>query len=244
MQSYKMMQTFIIPPRVFIPALVLGLVLYLTPSVFNNQNRPDKMENGTVRLQPPELKGNVTIEETLLNRRSIRTYKDDPVRVAQIGQLLWAAQGITLESNGFRTAPSAGATYPLEVYLLAGDVDGLDPGLYRYVPDRHLLEKVADGDLRNSLADASLGQDPVRYAPASVIISADYERTAGRYGERAIRFVHMETGHAAQNVCLQAVSLGLGTVIVGAFNDQQVAEVLGLPANEEPLYIIPVGWPE
>ncbi len=237
------MQTFIIPPRVFIPALVVGLVLYFTPSVFDNQNGSYQMENGTIRLQPPELKGGASIEETLLNRRSIRAYKSEPVKLSQMGQLLWAAQGITLERSGFRTSPSAGATYPLEIYLLAGDVDGLEPGLYRYVPDGHLLDKITGGDLRNSLADASLGQDPVSDAPAAIVIAADYARTAERYGERAVRYVHMETGHAGQNICLQAVSLGLGTVIIGAFTDEHVKEVLDLPADIEPLYIIAVGKP-
>lgn len=116
--------------------------------------------------------------------------------------------------------------------------------MYKYIPDGHSLVKVSDGDIRNQLSSAALGQQQVSEAPAVFIVTADYSRTAGRYGERATRYVHMEAGHASQNICLQAISYGLGTVIVGAFNDNQLKSVLGLPATEDPLNLIPVGRPD
>ena len=240
------MKKYLIPPRIFIPALVLWIFLSSVCTVFDKPetNDPETMQRETIKLPPPDLKGELSLEETLKERRSVRSYLDEPLELEWVSQMLWAAQGITLESRGFRTAPSAGATFPLELYLLAGEVNDLEPGLYRYVPDRHLLERTSTEDLRSELAEAALGQAQVRNAPAVFIISADYDRTAQRYGERATRYVHMEVGHAGQNICLQAITFGLGSVIVGAFNDDQVKTVLGLPANEDPLYIIPVGKPD
>lgn len=202
------------------------------------------MQEQEIHLPSPDLKGEVSTEEALSLRRSVRSYLDEPLEIKWIGQLLWAAQGITLESRGFRTAPSAGATYPLEIYVAAGKVNGLQPGLYKYIPDGHSLVKVSDGDIRSQVASAALGQQHVSEAPAVFIVAADYSRTAGRYGERATRYVHMEAGHTSQNICLQAISYGLGTLIVGAFNDEQLKSVLGLPANEDPLNLIPVGRPD
>lgn len=202
------------------------------------------MQEETVKLPTPDIKGEYSVEETLLERRSVRSYLDEPLELESVSQLLWAAQGITQELRGLRTAPSAGATYPLEIYLAAGKVNNLQSGLYRYVPDGHSLVLTKGRDLRRELAEAALGQDHVRNAPAIIIIAADYSRTAQRYGERAERYVHMEVGHAGQNICLQAIGCGLGTVIVGAFYDGRVKEVLGLPENEDPLSLIPVGKPD
>jgi SagB-type dehydrogenase family enzyme len=154
-----------------------------------------------------------------------------------------AAQGITSEARSYRAAPSAGATYPLEIYVATGRVNRLRPGLYRYVPADHSLLLVSEGDLREELAAAALNQQMLRNAPVSFIIAADYERTAGRYGERAERYVHIEVGHAAQNLNLQAISLGLGSVMVGAFNDSNIKSIMKFPDNEDPLYILPVGRP-
>lgn len=239
------MEKYLIPPRVFLPALIVWLFLSSVCTVFDKPepNEDEAMQTETVNLPPPNLKGALSLEETLKERRSVRRYLDEPLELEWVSQMLWAAQGITLESQGFRTAPSAGATFPLELYVAAGKVTGLDAGLYRYVPDGHRLEQVSGSDLRSELAEAALGQGQVRNAPAVFIITADYERTAGRYGERAVRYVHMEVGHAGQNICLQAITYGLGSVIVGAFNDDQVKSVLDLPANEDPLYLIPVGKP-
>jgi len=194
-----------------------------------------------VQLPPPKLDGSMSLEKAILQRRSVRTYTSEPLTISQISQLLWAAQGVTEPKRGLRSAPSAGALYPLEVYVVAGKVDGLAPGVYKYHAEGHKLLKTADKDKRAELVDAALGQSCVRDAPASIVFSAVYERTRARYGERASRYVHIETGHAAENVCLQAVALKLGSVCVGAFDDSEVRKVLSLPSEEQPLYILPVG---
>lgn len=191
-----------------------------------------------IKLPAPELKSNVSVEEALARRRSIREYKDEPLTLKEIGQLLWSAQGITAGWGG-RTAPSAGATYPLEVYLVVGRVESLKPGLYHYLPSSHGLVKMIDGDLRRQLALAALGQDMIEMAPVTIVIAALFRRTTARYGERGIRYVHIEVGHAGENIYLQAEALGLATVAVGAFSDRGVKEVLKL--EEEPLYLMPVG---
>lgn len=216
------------------------LTLYLSAcSPAGNDMSP--LEDGIKIILPePIYDSDISIEEAILNRRSIRNYTDQPLTLQDISQLLWSAQGIT-STSGFRAAPSAGATYPLETYIVVGDVEGVDEGIYRYKPHQHELVKVLDGEHRESLADAALNQQFIAKAPLNIVITAIYERTTGRYGERGIRYVHMETGHAAQNVYLQAVALKLGTVVVGAFNDGRVANILALPDNEVPLYIMPVG---
>ena len=160
-----------------------------------------------------------------------------------VGQLLWAAQGVTSPDRR-RTAPSAGALYPLEVFLVAGNVTGLDAGVYRYRPKEHALMPHAPGDVRRALAHSALGQAWLADAAAVIVIAAVYERTRTKYGERTERYVVMEVGHAAQNVYLQAESLGLGTVMVGAFGDREVKQVLGLAAGEAPLALMPVGHPD
>jgi SagB-type dehydrogenase family enzyme len=179
----------------------------------------------------------------LLGRRSVRSYRDEPLSLAQIGQLLWAAQGITDPARGYRTAPSAGALYPLEVYLVAGIVDGLPAGVYRYDSGAHSLTPVKNGDQRIALYEAALRQSAVRDAPAVLVIGGVYERTTGKYGERGLRYVYLEAGHAAQNVLLQAVALGLGAVVIGAFDDDGVRQAAGMSAAEQPLYVVPVGKP-
>lgn len=160
--------------------------------------------------------------------------------LAEVSQLLWATQGIT-DPEGKRTAPSAGALYPLEVFLAAGGQDELPAGIYRYRPQDHDLIPVVQGDKRAQLAAAALEQDWLNDAPVTIVIAAVCERTARKYKQRAERYVHMEVGHAAQNVHLQAVALDLGTVVVGAFDDAEVKPVLTLALNEEPLCLMPVG---
>jgi SagB-type dehydrogenase family enzyme len=189
-----------------------------------------------IRLSKPRERGSVSIEETLHQRRSVREYKKALMSMEEVSQLLWAGAGRNLYR---RTAPSAGATYPLEIYLVAGEVEGLEPGVYHYSIPKHHLEKVKDGDIRRSLSRAALEQRMIERAPVSVVVAADYHRTTGHYGQRGIRYVHMEVGHAGQNLSLQAVALKMGTVMIGAFDDQQVKEILSI--EEEPLYIIPVG---
>ncbi len=200
---------------------------------------------GTVKLPSPETTGPMSVEEAILRRRSIRSYTDAPLSLQDISQLVWAAQGITDPARKFRAAPSAGATYPLEVYIVVGSngVTGIAEGVYRYDPSEHQLENVLRGDLRSRLADAALGQSCVREAPVNIVIAAVYERTTRRYGDRGIRYVHMEVGHVGQNLYLQAEARGLGMVVVGAFDDDQVQELLQLPTDQKPLYIIPIGHP-
>lgn len=222
---------------VFVAAAALAVSLLPTVS-----GQPAPKGEPTIRLPEPELRGKVSVEEALQQRRSVRRYKDKPLTLAEVSQLLWAAQGITNENGGRRTAPSAGALYPLEVYLVAGNVTGLAAGVYRYSPRDHELVKLADGDRRAQLSKAALGQDPVRRGAIDIVFSAVYERVTRKYGRRGVRYVHMEAGHAAQNVYLQAVSLGLGTVVIGAFDDNAVKRIVKMPdKRERPLYIMPVG---
>jgi len=204
------------------------------------QTETNTMQEATIALPAPRLKGKISLEETLQNRRSIREYKSTPLKLDEVSQLLWAAQGITSDWGG-RTAPSAGALYPLEVYLVAGKVEGLVGGIYRYIPSGHQLVKLKDGDSRDKLSEGALNQSCVADAPISLVITAIYERTTVKYGDRGIMYVHLEAGHAAQNICLQAVALGLGAVPVGAFEDQKVIDVIGMNKSESPLYIISIG---
>ncbi|MEN3202715.1 MAG: SagB/ThcOx family dehydrogenase [Atribacterota bacterium] len=194
-----------------------------------------------IPLPPPRLQSEVSVEEALFKRRSCRSFTPSPLSLQEAGQLLWAAQGVTDRASGFRTAPSAGALYPLELYLVAGQVEGLSPGVYRYLPEEHALYEVLSGDRREELFRVALFQQWIREAPVVLVLTAIYERTTRKYGERGIRYVHMEAGHAAQNVYLQAEALGLGAVVVGAFEDSGVQRILELPANERPLYLMPVG---
>jgi SagB-type dehydrogenase family enzyme len=191
-----------------------------------------------MKLPEPKYPSRTSLEEALLNRRSVRAYTKDSLTIEEIGQLLWAAQGVTVEWGG-RTAPSAGALYPLEIYLLAGEIEGLETGLHQYHPADHSISQRKAKDLRREISEASLGQDQILKAPATLIIAAVYERTTGKYGERGVRYVHQEVGSVCQNIHLQAESLNLGTVWIGAFDDQRVREALGIV--EEPLAIMPVG---
>jgi len=201
---------------------------------------PSPEQANVIDLPEPQHDSDVSIEQSLLNRRSVRSYTGEPLTLQEVSQLLWAAQGIT-DPRGFRTAPSAGALYPLELYLVAGDVEDLPPGVYRYEPDGHQLARIIDGDKRAQLADAALAQSWVQEGAISIVFTTVYERTTIKYGDRGIRYVHMEVGHAAQNLCLQATAMGLGVVTVGAFHDEQVSKLLNLLEDEKPLYIIPVG---
>jgi SagB-type dehydrogenase family enzyme len=193
-------------------------------------------------LPEPHRSGEVSLESVLARRRSVREYAAAPVPIAAVAQLLWAAQGIT-DAEGLRTAPSAGALHPLETYLVAGAVVDLAPGVYDYDPRPHRLQPRAPGDLRRALGDAAFEQDWLAEAPAVIALGAVPERSQCKYGRRALRYVHMEAGHAAQNVCLQAVALSLASVVVGAFRDRAVHELLGLPPEVQPLLLLPVGVP-
>lgn len=182
------------------------------------------------------------LEELIGRRRSVRRFEKTPLALEHVSQLLWAAQGKVGET-GFRTVPSAGALYPLDVYAVAGAVNGLEPGVYKYRPRDHNLSRVRHQDCRDALCEAALDQEWVRCAPVDLVIVADYTRTTDRYHDRGLRYVYMEAGHAAQNVYLIATALGLATVAVGAFDDDIVARILNLPHTEHPLYIMPIGIP-
>jgi len=199
---------------------------------------PNAGDSGTthIELPPPRTMGPMTLEEALSQRQSVRTYADSPLSLEEIAQLFWAAQGVT-RSWGGRTAPSAGALYPLEVYAATAK------GVYHYLPNSHRAEMSLVGDVRMALWAAGLRQECLRQAPAIFVIAVVYERTAGKYGERAERYVQLEAGHAAQNLLLQAAALGLGAVPIGAFDDESVTSALQLPAGQAPLYLIPVGNP-
>lgn len=185
----------------------------------------------------PEMAVDSELERLLADRRSVRSFTAEALTEAQIERLLWAAQGITSDSGG-RTAPSAGALYPLELFVVTSD------GVDHYLADGHRIEQTTSADLREELAGAALDQEALHSAPAVFVIAAEYARTESRYGDRAERYVHLEAGHATQNLLLQAVDLGLGAVPIGAFDDAATQEVLGLPSEWVPLYLIPVGVPE
>jgi len=194
----------------------------------------------TIQLPKPYVDGPTSVEKALQGRRSRRAFKDQHLNLIDISQLLWAAQGITSPS-GQRTAPSAGALYPLAVYLLVGEVEGLPAGVYKYVPEDHALAGILEEDRRFDLSRAALNQVAVQEAPAVMLIAAVYERTTVKYGERGERYVHMEVGSVAQNVYLQAESLNLGTVFIGAFLDDQVKVIVSLQPDEQPLGLMPIG---
>ena len=195
-----------------------------------------KMERDVRPLPSPRLSSDVSLEAALDQRRSVRAFLPDPLSDQELGQLLWAAQGVT-DSEGRRTAPSAGALYPLEIYAVT------PTEVLHYDPATHAVGVQREGDHRRDLEAAALGQEAVGEAPVTFVIVAVIERTAAKYGDRATRYVQLEAGHAAQNLLLQAVALGLGAVPIGSFSDERVEVILGLPINERPLYLVPVGHP-
>jgi SagB-type dehydrogenase family enzyme len=195
-----------------------------------------------INLPKPNQDGSMSLEKAITVRRSRRSFLPQSLTLEQISQLTWAAQGQDTSSS-FRTAPSAGATYPLELFVVTGD------GLFHYLPAEHSLEKLTGQDLRADLASAAWGQEFIEAAPLTLVFAAEFSRTTNHYGKRGIRYVYMEAGHAAQNVHLQAETLGLGSVAVGAFDDASVSKVLSLPAvrrpaekNLEPVYMVTVGY--
>ena len=222
-----------------IMAVVFPTLLLLKPHL--ERTRLGSPGGNVTLLPEPKLTGEVSVEEAIARRRSVREYRDEPITLEQLSQLLWAAQGITDWKRKYRSAPSAGPTYPFEVYVVAGNVEGLKPGVYIYDPFKHALREVKPGDYRKELEKAALDQDWVGRAAVDIVLVAFYERTTRVYGERGIRYVHMEAGHIGENIYLEATALGLGTVAVGAFDDERVAEILGTSGS--PLYIFPVGVP-
>ncbi len=190
-----------------------------------------------VKLPDPLIEQGMSLKTAISSRRSVREFSTEPLKMEEISQLLWAAQGITHDGDR-RTAPSAGATYPLELYLVTAE------SVFRYIARDHTLLPTLEGDLRKDLFAASLEQEFFLEAPVTVVFTAVFARTEQRYGStRSQRDVHIEVGHAAQNMMLQAVALGLDTVPVGAYEDESVSRVLNLPADHIPLYLVPAGHP-
>ena len=198
-----------------------------------------------IHLPSPSQKGGMPLAEAIARRRSIRDFTPQTISQLQLSQILWAAQGITDTRGEYRAVPSAGATYPLELFVVCGrnGVEGIDAGIYQYNIARHSLTLHYEGDVRLALAGAALGEKGIYEAPVDIVICAVFERTTLDYGSRGERYVHIEVGHAGQNIYLQATALGLATVAIGAFNDEQVREVLRLDKQYKPLYIMPVGKP-
>ncbi len=221
------------------------LALLIFPACSSPANVPSSATSTRSPLQvidlpEPRLTSQVSLEQTLFQRRSVREYYTNPLSLAEVSQLLWSAQGITSSAGG-RTAPSAGGLYPLEVYIVAGNVNGLAPGAYHYQPANHQIAFLENGDLRKELSHAGLNQAAIQNGAVDIVITAIYDRVTPRYGDRSVRYSCLEAGHAAQNICLQVIALQLGAVTIGAFEDDQVTEVLHLAPNETPLYILPVG---
>jgi SagB-type dehydrogenase family enzyme len=197
----------------------------------------------TGELPPPQVRFTSSVEEVLRLRRSIRAYRKAPVSLGSVAQLLWAAQGVT-DAEGHRTVPSAGAVYPLEACLIAGDVDELEPGVYRYVSAGHRLEHFRPGDVRRALARACLDQEFIAGAALSILLVADERAMQIKYGDASSEYIAIEVGCALQNMALQAVALDLGSVIIGAFHEPVLIELLGLGIHEKPASMLTIGHPQ
>jgi SagB-type dehydrogenase family enzyme len=198
-------------------------------------------QENMIKLPQPRKDSFFSVERAIYSRRSVREYQDKDLKFEDVSQLLWAAQGIT-SRHGLRSAPSAGALYPIEIYLVAGNVEKLQPGVYKYIPPNHSLKKVIDKDIRKELCNSALGQSCVIEAPATIVISVVFERTTKRYGQRGIRYTYFEAGCVAENIHLQAENLGIGTVVVGAFYDEKVKQALAMDTNETPVALMPIGY--
>jgi SagB-type dehydrogenase family enzyme len=194
---------------------------------------------GEIALPHPIKESSLSLEEVLNIRRSVREFSTETLSLEAVSNLLWAAYG----NNKFKkTVPSAGALYPLSIYLVVSRVEKLNKGIYLYQGTEHSLKKVSDRDITDDLSRAAFSQTFVGSSPLILIISAQPQVTTAKYGQRGIRYIYMEAGHVSQNIYLQATRLGLGTVAVGAFYDQDLKDLLQQPAD--PLYIMPVGKPK
>jgi len=201
---------------------------------------------GEIALPSPAYKGTVSVEEALKARRTHRSFQPRPLTLKQFSQILWGAYGVTAQKYGsfLKTAPSAGALYPLDIYGVVGQggVETLAPGIYHFRPENHALELVKQGDLRAEVARQALQQMWMAKAPLILVITGDYNRSNIKYGPRGVTYTHIEAGHVGQNIFLQAEAIGLKAGIVGAFNNQQIIRVMGFPTSQDPLLIMPVGY--
>jgi len=230
-------------PLLAVPAVLLALVFGVFSVVRTDGG--DRWESGeVVPLPTPHETGDVSVEEAITSRRSRREYGESALTRSELGQLLWAAQGVTEQTSGFRSAPSAGALYPLEMYVIVGTpgVKDLETGVYRYRPEKHEMVRGKSENVQSELRGAALDQEDIEEAPVDVVVCAVDERTTQKYGERGRkRYVPMEAGHAGENIYLQAEALDLATVSIGAFEDDRVQDIVGIPTAQRPLYIFPVG---
>jgi SagB-type dehydrogenase family enzyme len=213
---------------------ITAMIFQILPGLRISEAQEQTSGAASINLPPPRIDGPVSVEKALLERRTVRSYKDEPLTMADISQILWAAQGITEPKRGLRTAPSARATFPLNTYLIAANVTGLSEGMYKYQPQGQKIIKVADGDKRADLFKA-VGQAPLKNAPAILLFSAMLDRAPNP------RWMYLEAGHVAQNVLLQTQSLKIGTVPMAGFKDEEVKKALNLPEKEQPVYIMPLG---
>jgi SagB-type dehydrogenase family enzyme len=221
-------------------AIFWSLIMAMGILLFNPPGSPGAE---AVKLPPPGKMGGMPLAQALEVRRTVRRFAARPLEFRQISQLLWSADGVS-DLRGFRTSPSAGGTYPLDLYLVVGEkgVRDLPAGVYHYQVEAHALALLAPGDARAAVARAALHQDWMAQAPVMVAITGQYRRCSARYGDRGVRYTHMEAGNVSQNLSLAAEGLGLGSGIVGAFEDRALAQVLKLPQGHEPLLVIPVGY--
>ncbi|RKY31331.1 MAG: nitroreductase [Candidatus Omnitrophota bacterium] len=221
--------------------LAITLILLLS----SGQQNFSFSQDMKIKLNAPDLK--ISLKDALNQRRSCRDFKEQAVELNTLASILWAANGEKFDSvtQATRTVPSAGAIYPLRLYLLTGKggTDQLKEGLYRYQPKEHSLELISEGDRRAELSDACLSQDFIRIAPLSIIITGNIQLSSNRYRDRARQYVYTEAGHAAQNIYLSVTSFGLATVEVGAFIDDKVKTTLNLRREETPLLVMPIGYP-
>ncbi len=227
---------------VLIAAFIIFFMLFSETALLAERGHTMKQNTASeiVKLPEPVKDGSVSVEKAISNRRSTRSFSNKPLTLQDVAQMLWAAQGIS-GPMGYRTAPSAGALYPLEIYIATGNVENLPQGLYHYRTESHDLEIMSFGDYRQVIWEAALNQHPIREAPAVFIFLGVFPRTIGKYGQRGMQYVLIETGHAAQNLLLQAEAMGLGHVPIGAFNDEMMRKILKIEGETHPLYIIPVG---
>ena len=222
-------------PRVIGLAMLLGACTLLASDASHGST--PLRRDVDVKLPMARTSGSVSLEEAISHRRSTREFSLESPTDEQLGQLLWAAQGVTDPLHGLRAAPSAGALYPLEIYVARAD------GVYQYDPRVHGLSRVDARDERAALGRAAFGQAAVVHAPFVLAIVGFVTRTRAKYGGRAERYVGLEAGHAAQNVLLEATALGLAAVPIGAFDDDVIRSALGLGDDATPLYLMPVGSP-
>lgn len=224
---------------IFIISFIVFITFLIFQVITNSKTEPMKDNISTIKLPAPQLISQISVEQAINQRKSIREYQKEPLSLSEVSQLLWSAQG--LNSSGSRVAPSAGALYPLEIYLVVKNVEGLAPGVYHYLSDSHSLEYYLNKEIDEVLAKTAYDQEWVEKAPLKIIISGIFQRTTKKYSQRGILYVYQESGHVAQNIYLQAVSLNLGTVSVGGFDQTGVDELLNFSEGQNTLYIMPVG---